>query len=171
MLFRSVFTFICGDGKPIAIHLSSPDKFWYNFARATGHPELIEDERFKAHDDRRRNHQLIVDVIKPEFSKRSRAEWMQVLEQADVPFAPIYTLDEVVEDPQAKHLGVVQTAVHPKRGEVKSLAYPVTLSDTTLGPVKAPAELGENNDEILAEAGYAAAEIEKLRASGALTKA
>jgi crotonobetainyl-CoA:carnitine CoA-transferase CaiB-like acyl-CoA transferase len=164
----AVFTFLCADGKPIAIHLSSPTKFWHNFARAAGHAGLIEDPRFKAHDDRRKNHAAIVEVMRPEFARRSRAEWMTILEQADVPFAPIYTLDEVVEDPQAKHLGVVQTATHPERGEVKSLCYPVSLSDTPLGPPRAPATLGEHTDRILAEAGYTASEIERLRASGAL---
>jgi crotonobetainyl-CoA:carnitine CoA-transferase CaiB-like acyl-CoA transferase len=165
----NVFTFVCSDGKPIAIHLSSPTKFWHNFARAAGHAELIEDPRFKAHDARRRNHGAIVEALAPEFAKKPRAEWVHILEKADVPFAPIYTLDEVLEDPQAKHLGVVQKAVHPQKGEVKSLAYPFTLSDTPLGPVQAPATLGEHNDAILAEAGYSVGEIAELKSSGALS--
>ena len=48
-----VFCFVCGDGKPIAIHLSSPQKFWVNFATCTGHPELIDDPRFSTRPNRR----------------------------------------------------------------------------------------------------------------------
>jgi crotonobetainyl-CoA:carnitine CoA-transferase CaiB-like acyl-CoA transferase len=163
-----VFTFICGDGKPIAIHLSSPSKFWKAFVTAAGHAEMVEDPRFREHDDRRKNHADAHAMLAPEFRTKPRVEWMRILEQADVPFAPIYTLDEVVEDPQVKHLRMVHTASHPERGEVMVLGYPVTLSDTPLGPVAAPPVLGEHTEQILAEAGYTPEEIRALREDGAL---
>jgi formyl-CoA transferase len=163
-----VYSFLCRDGKPIAIHLSSPAKFWKAFVTAAGHPEMIDDPRFREHEDRRRNHAAAHDLLAPAFRSRSRAEWMTILEQADVPFAPIYTLDEVVEDPQVRHLGMVRTVTHPARGELRVLGYPVALSDTPLGPPTAPALLGEHTEEILTEAGYTSEEISALRKEGVL---
>ncbi len=163
-----VFCFVCADDKPIAIHLSSPNKFWVAFANAAGHPELLDDSRLKAHSGRHQHAEVIQQTLAPDFAKRSRAEWTRILEEADVPFAPIYTLDEVVEDPQVRHLGMVQSATHPERGEVRTLGYAVKLSDTPLGPVEAPATLGEHTDEILAGIGIAGEEIARLRARGVI---
>jgi crotonobetainyl-CoA:carnitine CoA-transferase CaiB-like acyl-CoA transferase len=163
-----VFCFVCGDGKPIAIHLSSPNKFWVNFATCTGHPELLEDPRFKVHSGRHQHADVIRNTLAPEFAKKSRAEWSRILADADVPFAPIYTLDEVVEDPQVQHLGMVQTAVHPERGAVRTLGYPVKLSETPLGPVQAPATLGEHTNEILQGLGVTAEELADLRTRGVI---
>jgi formyl-CoA transferase len=163
-----VYSFLCGDGKPLAIHLSSPFKFWKAFVSAAGHPEMVEDPRFKEHPDRIANHQAAQDLLAPAFAAKTRAQWMAILEKADVPFAPIYTLDEVVSDPQVRHLDMVHTVVHPTRGAVQLLGYPLELSETPLGPASAPAELGEHTDALLAEAGYTAAEIAALREQGAL---
>jgi crotonobetainyl-CoA:carnitine CoA-transferase CaiB-like acyl-CoA transferase len=91
---------------------------------------------------------------------------MAILERADVPFAPIYTLDEAVNDAQVRHLGMVQSVTHSKEGTYKVLGYPLALSETPLGPAVAPATLGEHTDEILAEVGYSTAEIGQLREQG-----
>ena len=161
-----VFCFVCCDGKPIAIHLSSPNKFWVSFATAAGHPELLDDPRLKAHSGRHQHAGFIQQTLAPEFAKKTRAQWTSILEAADVPFAPIYTLDEVVEDPQVRHLGMVQTSTHHERGEVRTLGYPVKLSDTPLGPVSAPSTLGEHTDAILEGLGLTAAQIAALRGDG-----
>ena len=163
-----VFCFVCADGKPIAIHLSSPNKFWEAFATAAGHPELLDDPRLKAHSGRHQHAGVIQQALAPDFAKKSRAEWTRILEQADVPFAPIYTLDEVVEDPQVQHLGMVQKTTHHERGEVRTLGFPVKLSDTPLGPVVAPSTLGEHTDEILAKLGLSASQIAALRTAAVI---
>ncbi len=163
-----VFAFVCSDGKPLAVHLSSPFKFWKAFVTAAGHPEMLEDPRFMDHESRRKNHDAAHALLAPRFREKTRAEWMRVLEQADVPFAPIYALDEVLDDPQVMHLDMVQSVDHPAHGTVKVLGYPVTLNGTPLRPATAPPVLGEHNREILAEAGYTDEEIESLRAQGAL---
>ena len=127
---------------------------------------MLDDPRLKAHSGRHQHAGLIQQTLAPDFAKKSRAEWTRILEGADVPFAPIYTLDEVVEDPQVQHLGMVQKCTHPERGEVRTLGYPVKLSGTPLGPVSAPSTLGEHTDEVLAAAGVSAAQIAVLRADG-----
>jgi crotonobetainyl-CoA:carnitine CoA-transferase CaiB-like acyl-CoA transferase len=163
-----VYAFTCSDGLPLAVHLSSPEKFWRAFATAVGHPEMIEDPRFLRHADRRKSWPLIDARLKPVFATKTRAEWMGILIAAEVPATPIYQLAEALEDPQVQHLGMIESATHPVRGKVDLVGFPVTLGETALGPVTAPATLGEHSDEILQELGYSAAEIAALRQDGAV---
>jgi crotonobetainyl-CoA:carnitine CoA-transferase CaiB-like acyl-CoA transferase len=59
---------------------------------------------------------------------------------------------------------MIKTAMHPEKGEVRLMGFPVTLNDTPMGPVTAPDTLGEHTDEILAELGCTAEEIAQMRA-------
>ena len=161
-----VCAFVCSDGLPIAIHLSSPEKFWRNFVTAAGKPEMIEDPRFRTGRDQQRNWHIVQEMLEPVFRTKTRREWFDTLVAAEVPVAPIYRLDEALKDPQVEHLGMLKTAIHPERGEVKLMGFPVTLNDTPMGPVKAPDTLGEHTDAILAEIGCSAEEIARMRADG-----
>jgi crotonobetainyl-CoA:carnitine CoA-transferase CaiB-like acyl-CoA transferase len=159
-----VWAFLCSDNLPIAIHLSSPQKFWRNFVTAVGKPELLDDPRFRTGRDQQRNWHIVQEILAPVFRTKTRAAWFDILVAADVPVAPIYRLDEALEDPQVKHLGMLKTATHPEKGEVRLMGFPVTLNDTPMGPVTAPDTLGEHTDEILGELGCTAAEIAQMRA-------
>jgi formyl-CoA transferase len=159
-----VWAFSCGDGLPIAIHLSSPQKFWRNLVTAVGKPELLDDQRFRTGRDQQRNWHIVQEILAPVFRTKTRQEWFDILVKADVPVAPIYRLDEALADPQVKHLDMIKTAMHPEKGEVRLMGFPVTLNDTPMGPVTAPDTLGEHTDEILAELGCTAEEIAQMRA-------
>jgi crotonobetainyl-CoA:carnitine CoA-transferase CaiB-like acyl-CoA transferase len=161
-----VCAFVCGDGLPIAIHLSSPEKFWRNFVTAAGKPEMIDDPRFRTGRDQQQNWHIVQSLLEPVFRTKTRQEWFDILVAAEVPVAPIYRLDEALEDPQVKHLGMLKTATHPERGEVKLMGFPVTLNDTPMGPVAAPDTLGEHTNEILGELGCSAEEIARMRDEG-----
>jgi formyl-CoA transferase len=164
----AVFAFVCSDALPLAVHLSSPPKFWRAFVTAAGHAELLEDERFDTHAGRIRHWSDIHATLAPAFAARTRGEWLDVLNRADVPCAPIYRLDEAVCDAQVRHMDMVRHVEHPERGPVQVLGFPVELSDTPLEIASAPPTLGEHTDQILAEAGFSDEEIAALRASGAL---
>jgi crotonobetainyl-CoA:carnitine CoA-transferase CaiB-like acyl-CoA transferase len=159
-----VFTALCRDEKPIAIHLSSPQKFWRAFVTAAGRAELIEDPRFLTGRDQQKNWHIVHEILRPVFREKTRAEWFEIMVAAEVPVAPIYQLDEALADPQVQHLGMIRKAIHPEKGEVSLVGFPVTLSGTPLGPIKAPDTLGEHSGQILQELGYSAEEIARMRA-------
>jgi len=161
-----VYAFQCADGLGLAVHLSSPDKFWRAFAVAVGRADLADDPRYQRFQDRVREYDRLAAEITPLFRTRPRAEWLALLEAADVPCTPIYRLDEVFQDPQVRHLGMVQAAEHPTEGLVRLVGFPVRFAGTPLAPAAAPPTLGEDTAAILAELGYGPAEIERLAADG-----
>jgi len=159
-----VFTALCSDDLPIAIHLSSPQKFWRAFVMAAGRADMIDDPRFRTGRDQQKNWHIVHEILRPIFRTKTRTEWFELLVKAEVPVAPIYRLDEALADPQVQHLDMIKKAVHPVKGEVSLVGFPVSLSETPLGPVKAPDTLGEHSDEILRELGYATEDIARMRA-------
>src|SRR5262249_17024102 len=95
------------DDALIAIHLSSLEKFWQGLTSALEAPELAEDERFRTRQGRINNSESLNAALQALFSRRPAEEWTARLRRADVPFAPIHRIDEVVADPQVRHLGLI----------------------------------------------------------------
>jgi crotonobetainyl-CoA:carnitine CoA-transferase CaiB-like acyl-CoA transferase len=156
----------CSDGKMIAIHLSSPEKFWAGLTRAMGRPQLAGDARFATRMDRMRNYQVLRDELAKTFVTRPRDEWVRLLATEDVPSAPVYDLSEVERDPQVRHLETFYAMTHPKEGPQIGIHRPVRI-DGERGPTDAPAPtLGEHTEEVLREYGYGKEDVARLRGSG-----
>jgi crotonobetainyl-CoA:carnitine CoA-transferase CaiB-like acyl-CoA transferase len=96
-----------GDGRLIAIHLSSLEKFWQGLTVAVAAPDLATDPRFSTRQARIDNYEALGRELDARFARRPLAHWVARLGANDVPFAPISPIDEVVDDPQVRHLGIV----------------------------------------------------------------
>jgi crotonobetainyl-CoA:carnitine CoA-transferase CaiB-like acyl-CoA transferase len=121
------FALACSDARLIAIHLSSPAKFWEGLVAACERPALARDPRFATRMDRVHNHEALADALRPIFAERPRAEWLRRLVERDVPHAPVLGLDEALDDPQMKHLALDKTLTHPVEGSVRTLRTPIFL--------------------------------------------
>jgi crotonobetainyl-CoA:carnitine CoA-transferase CaiB-like acyl-CoA transferase len=97
-------------GQYLTVHLSSSDKFWRRFAEVIGHPELIADPRFADYAARVANYPQLIEVASAAFATRDAASWEAALLAADLPFAPVLGLDEVVAHPQTQWLQLLQDA-------------------------------------------------------------
>ena len=75
---------------------------------------------------------------------------MERLEKADVPFAPVYQVDEAVDDPQVLANGTVCELTHPTEGRVRSIHTPVLIDGKRRDGNRAPPTLGEHSEEIRA---------------------
>ena len=146
-----VYAFVAGDGKPFVIHLSTPTKFWQALARVAGRPEWIDDARFATKETRGRHYDVLHRELSDIFCTGDRALWLAKLQAADVPAAPLNTLDEVFGDPQVKHLGMRQDVPHKRVGSVGLVRNGVRMSATPPQIRSASPELGEHTDEILAQ--------------------
>jgi crotonobetainyl-CoA:carnitine CoA-transferase CaiB-like acyl-CoA transferase len=95
------------DGGLVAIHLSSLEKFWQGLTTAVGSERLAGDERFRTRQGRIDHYEELGRELDGLFSKHPAAYWAERLGRNDVPFAPINDIDDVVDDPQVQHLGLV----------------------------------------------------------------
>ncbi len=143
------YAFTAGDGLPFVVHLSSPEKFWTGLLAATGRTELASDERFRTRDRRVANYEALNAELATTFKLRTRAEWLNVLEEQDVPSGPLNTIDEVFSDPQVVALGMRKDLPHRTRGTVSVVGNPVRMSDTPPEVATAAPDLGAHNAELL----------------------
>ena len=142
------YVLACGDGKWIALHMSSPEKFWQGLAKAIEQPDLFDDPRFATRDARIVNQEALIELLGERFARRPRAQWCERLQAADVPHAPMYDTSEALEDPQAKHLELATSALHPVMGLFRTVRSPVSFDGERALEVRPPPTLGEHSDEI-----------------------
>ena len=139
----------CADGKWIALHMSSPPKFWDGLANAIERPTLFADPRFATREARIAHQSELIELLSAIFRGRERAEWCARLESLDVPYAPVYDTNEVPDDPQAAHLQLFIDAVHPAHpegGRWRSVRSPVSFDGERALEVTAPPLLGDHNE-------------------------
>jgi formyl-CoA transferase len=137
-------------------------------AAAIERPDLLRDDRFTTRDLRIKNYGELTRLLGEIIGGKPRAHWMQVLEENDVPFAPINDLAEVPDDPQVRHLGTFYQQRHPTEGEITAIHRPVLIDGERAERVLPAPTLGEHTDAILAELGYDANEIAALRAASVI---
>ncbi|MPZ93423.1 MAG: CoA transferase [Propionibacteriales bacterium] len=105
--------FRAGDGRPLAVHLSSPEKFWVRLTDVVGRADLREDPRFGAYPARLEHFDELRAELEAAFATQPRDRWLELLFEADVPAAPLYTIDEVVTDPHVRETGLLREAIGP----------------------------------------------------------
>jgi crotonobetainyl-CoA:carnitine CoA-transferase CaiB-like acyl-CoA transferase len=135
------------DGRLIAIHLSSLEKFWEGLIAALEAPELASDERFSRRTSRIANYEALNAALDERFSRQSLSHWTERLNRNDVPFAPIHTIDEVVADPQVAHLGLI-VPVEAPRGGAQAVRPPVQFGGLRGGSVRAAPTLDQHGAAI-----------------------
>jgi crotonobetainyl-CoA:carnitine CoA-transferase CaiB-like acyl-CoA transferase len=145
------YVFECSDGKWIALHLSSPPKFWAGLTEAIGKPELQADPRFKERPGRIARQDELIAIMAPIFKTKPRDAWCAILLEKEVPHSPAYDSDEALEDPQAKHLGIEVSAVHPEMGKFTTVRSPFSFDGEPERSVLPPPTLDEHGAEIRKE--------------------
>lgn len=156
------FAFLAQDGLPLVVHCSVPEKFWLAFLQSVDRMDLAGDPRFKTRDGRRKNYAELEKELAGTFKTRARSEWLERLEGHDVPAAPLYNVDEVLSDPQVRHLNLAEEIEHPKAGKLKFVGPAVTFTNLSREKAKPPPLLGEQTATILNELGYSDAAIKEL---------
>ncbi|MGH8796482.1 MAG: CaiB/BaiF CoA transferase family protein, partial [Caldimonas sp.] len=140
----------CADDKWIALHMSSPEKFWQGLAVAIEQPDLFQDERFATRNARIANQETLIELLGAHFLLQPRDEWCRRLQREDVPNAPVYDTSEAVDDPQWRELQLTTSAEHPLMGLFRTVRSPVSFDGERALAVRPPPTLGEHSDEIRA---------------------
>ena len=137
----------CSDGLWLALHMSSPPKFWQGLATAMERHDIFEDPRFASRQARIGNQEALMHVLAAIFKLRTRADWCARLVAEDVPHAPVYTTAEVPQDPQAQPRQLFVEAPHPVTGTFKTVRSPVSFDGERSLDITAPPLLGQHNAE------------------------
>lgn len=154
--------FKCRDDQWIFIAAAN-DRFWVKLARALGLDDLAADPRFAVNQQRVNNRVELETLLEHMIADRDREELLKTLAEADVPAAPVNTVDQVMSDPQTVERGIVQRVTHPRLGEIPVVGTPLKFSRMTPGVRHAAPVRGQHTDEILAACGFTPARIQELR--------
>ena len=132
------------------------------FCELMQRPDWLTDTRFKSPGLRLKNRDEMNAEIESITITKSSEEWIKSFNKAGVPAGFIYTIDQVFEDPQVKHLGMAAPIEHPELGSIDLVAQPITLSDHPFEIRSATPQLGEHTDSVLEELGFTDQEIADL---------
>jgi crotonobetainyl-CoA:carnitine CoA-transferase CaiB-like acyl-CoA transferase len=143
------------------------EKSFQGICQAAGHPEWVSDPRFAAYHDRRANWGAFVDLLETWSNTRTTEACQAAFDLAGVPSSPYRTVREVLGDPQLAHRDAL-IEINDNAGSFRVVNPPFRFSGTPVRVAGFVAGLGEQTREILELAGYAADEIEKMRAAGTI---
>lgn len=142
---------------------------WKTLMRTLGTEQTLgADQRFAANADRVKHRQELEALLTERFSRHPVEHWIDTLEQAGIPCGPIYRPEQILEHPHLAARGMVVGMDHPRAGRVRTLGNPIKMSRTAPHAERPAPLLGEHTEEILAELGFDAAAIGKLRKAGAI---
>jgi len=146
------------------------DAFWKILCTALGRHDWLADKRFATNADRVANRVELVGLLNAAFAAAGSGLWLERLAAAEIPSGPILDALEAFATPQVRARGSRIPVRHPRLGSVDQVASPIRF-DAADAPadVRTPPPLpGEHSREILAEAGYAPDEIDRLAADGVI---
>lgn len=145
------------------------DRTWRGLCNAVNRPDWLEDDRFKTAALREINKPARLELTQQALLTDTTANWMQRLPAHDVPCAPVLTRGEMYQHPQVQANGVVIETDHPQAGRLRQARSPARFSTTPLDPPKPGRLLGADTQDVLAELGYDAPQIDQLIADGVAT--
>jgi len=155
-------TFATSDGHIIVA--AGNDAQYRKFVQAGACPELATDARFLTNPQRVELRDTLVPLLAKMVRKKTKAEWLVLLESAGVPCGPINKLDDVFNDPQVRARDCAIELPHPSADSVKLVASPMRMSVTPVQYDRAPPLLGQHTDQVLQELlGYSEQQLSQLR--------
>ncbi|WP_075220233.1 CaiB/BaiF CoA transferase family protein [Acuticoccus yangtzensis] len=139
---------------------------WERLVAALGAPDLAKDERFINGHKRMDNREVLIATLEPLFAPKTTDEWLAAMEAAGVPAGPVLSIMEMHADPHVLARDMVVELDHPVAGPTKAIGLPIKFSDTPGKVVRPAPRLGEHTAEVLAEAGFDAAAIDRITSAG-----
>lgn len=146
------------------------DSLFEKLCKCIDKQELVADERFNTNGNRTRNINELVEILNDVFKSKNASEWIEIIENADVPVSPINTIDKVMDNKQIKSRNMIVEVEDKDIGKIKIAGNPIKM--TTI-PEKenrnAAPEIGENNLEIFSKyLSYSITDIENLKNEGVI---
>jgi crotonobetainyl-CoA:carnitine CoA-transferase CaiB-like acyl-CoA transferase len=140
-------SFVAADGHLI-VAVGNDTQFG-RFVEALGVSELAEDLRFSSNQSRVANRDALVPLLQRQMLERTKNEWLEILEAAQVPAGPINSVDEVFAEPQIQARGMQVEMNHSLNPHLQVVGNPIKLSRTPVQYDRPPPTLGQHTEEVL----------------------
>jgi formyl-CoA transferase len=137
---------------------------WKEICQVIGKEAWITDPDYATPNARLPRLKEVFAAIEAWTVTKTKFEAMKLLNEHDIPCGPILSMKELAEEPALRATGTIVEVDHPKRGKYLTVGNPIKLSDSPTVVRRSPL-LGEHTDEVLAELGYSAQDVEGFRAS------
>jgi formyl-CoA transferase len=147
---------------------ASSGRQWERFCEAIGRPEWLGRPEWRTQKGRSADRAALNAAIAEVTRARPAQEWIETLTAAGIPCGPINNIEQVFTDPQVKHVGIVRPVTHPRLGEQRLVASPLTMSGVAREIRSAAPDIAADTDAVLGELGYAAEDIAALRERGVI---
>ncbi len=144
------------------------DGLYQRMCEGIGRSDLSEDPRFLTNTDRVEHRAECVATFNAIFKKETVAHWVDLISKAGVPCGPINRVSDVVNDPQVAARNMIADMPHPKVPDLRVPASPLKLTKTPPSIRRTPPDLGQDNEGVLKESGYDAAQIAALKEKGVI---
>jgi crotonobetainyl-CoA:carnitine CoA-transferase CaiB-like acyl-CoA transferase len=160
----------CRDGRWFLMTLTADERRWPDLAAGIGRADLVADPRFATVESRRANAPALIAVLDEVFATRDWVEWRALLECSGIAFGLVGTLDDILTDRQMRDSGALVPMPDPRAGAALTVSSPLRIEgQEKTAPTMAPG-IGEHTVEILQEAGFAEADIERLLDTGVVVQ-
>jgi len=144
-----------------------PEHLWPGMCEAIERPDMVDHPTFNAYFVTKEVAAEMREFFLEVFPQRTTEEWAERLEKHGQRFGKVRSHDEVADDPQTYANGYLVEVDHPEWGRVTVVGNPIQMSETPTRTGVEVAELGQDTEITLVEAGFDWDELEELRAKGA----
>jgi crotonobetainyl-CoA:carnitine CoA-transferase CaiB-like acyl-CoA transferase len=126
------------------------DRHWRDFTKLVGCPNVMDDdERFRSQESRTRYAEDIGQFLAAQLAARGNMEWLEALDEIDIPACPVNAIQDLLDDPHLQAVGLFEEIEHPTEGRVVTCRHPVRYSRSPASIRRLAPNLGEHTAEIL----------------------
>ena len=156
------------DGRAFVLGVGT-EALWKKFVRMMGTENSIgQEERFRTNALRTKNRGALIPILQEKLDQQTASVWLEKLAEAEIPAAPINTVEEAVNDAQTLARNMIVQLEHPALGVARSIGNPIKFSETPVSYRLPPPMLGEHTSEVLRGLGYSEEEVRAMSNSSAV---
>lgn len=154
------------DNRIIMLNMLQADRYWEPFCHALERDDLIADPRYATFEERGKNREELITLIREIFAAHSVDEWRERLAKHDCIWSAVQTPLETASDPQVIANGYMPK--HPTHDKGCVVASPVQYNNGQVELKRGAPELGQHTEEILQEFGMDWDEIGTLKSESVI---